>query len=81
MIKMVMPITGGLKQCKQECDTDLSCTAFEYAKTTPNASTDCCILRQCSLPVPTPQVIQANWHNQTFDYSGFASRTHSFSQF
>ena len=77
-IKMIMPISGGLEKCKEECDADASCTAFEYAERTFNAKTDCCILRNCPLPIPTPTVVQANWHNGKFDYSGYASRNHSF---
>ena len=71
---MIMPINGGLEKCKEECDADLSCTAFEYANTTFDADTNCCVLRNCPLPVPTPAVTQAGWHSGNFNYSGYASR-------
>ena len=74
MIRMIMPINGGLEKCKEECDADLSCTAFEYANATFDADTNCCVLRNCPLPVPTPDVTQADWHTGNFNYSGYASR-------
>ena len=73
MINMIMPISGGLEKCEEECNADISCTAFEYANTTFNDNTDCCILRSCPLPVPKPNVAQAEWHNGNFNYSGYAS--------
>ena len=74
MIDMIMPIPGGLQACKEKCNGLEECTAFEYALTTWDDDTDCCILRNCPLPVPKPEVTQAKWHDGSFDYVGYAKR-------
>ena len=73
MIKMIMPIDGGLNACKDECNNEQNCTAVEFAETTFDADTDCCVLRSCPIPVPTPATVQAEWHTGNFNYSGYAS--------
>ena len=73
MIKMIMPINGGLDACKDACNNEQNCTAVEYAETTFDTSTDCCVLRSCPIPVPTPTTVQAEWHTGNFNYSGYAS--------
>ena len=71
---MIMPIPGGLQACKEKCNSVEDCTAFEYALTTYDDSIDCCVLRKCPLPVPTPELTQAEWHDGNFDYVGYAKR-------
>ena len=77
MIEMIMPIPGGLNACKEKCNNLEDCTAFEYALTTRDDDTDCCVLRNCPLPVPAPQLTMAEWHNGLYSYEGYAKRKYN----
>ena len=76
MIRMEMPISGGLDACKAECDKEESCTAIEYSSNAFNAGLKCCVLRQCPVPVPDPQVIDAKWHDNS-KYVGYVKRKYT----
>ena len=79
---------AGLETCKDKCDSNEECTAIEYASTTWDEETvdedllinDCCVLRRCPLPVPSPKVEQAEWEgsSRSFKYIGYAKRKKSF---
>ena len=71
MIEMIMPITGGLEECKTKCDMTKECTAIEYSNAAKNGE-KCCVLRRCPVPVPIPNVDQANWHGGQYKYVGYA---------
>ena len=66
MIRMIMPIAGGLDACKELCDKEKSCTAIEYS-----SIIHCCVLRKCPVPVPEPQVTDATWHDGIAKYVGY----------
>ena len=77
MIRMIMPIAGGLYACKEECNKAESCTAIEYSSNVFNAEVKCCVLRKCPVPVPEPQVKQANWHDGKSKYVGYVKRKYT----
>ena len=70
MIEMIMPIRGGLEECKTKCNMNKECTAIEYSNVVMKI-VKCCILRRCPVPVPTPNVTQAEWHGGQFKYDGY----------
>ena len=77
MIRMIMPIDGGLEACKVECNKEKSCNAIEYSSNVFNQQVKCCVLRKCPLPVPEPQVKQANYHDGKSKYVGFVKRKYT----
>ena len=84
MIEMIMPIRGGLNECKRKCDMKESCTAIEYSKNVVNVESGkgekCCVLRECPLPVPVPDVAQAEWHGGKSKYVGYVKRKYDITE-
>ena len=70
-IEMIMPISGGLNECQKRCNMKKECTAIEYSNDAIYIGVKCCILRKCPLPVPSPQVVQAQWHGGQYKYVGY----------
>ena len=75
-IEMIMPISGGLDACKEKCNTNENCTAIEYAGKEQDENVDCCVLRKCPYPVPTPDITHAAWHDGKYNYEGYAKGNH-----
>ena len=74
-IEMIMPIAGGLEECKSKCNMNKQCTAIEYSnsvfKSPYYKAVQCCVLRRCPVPIPIPNVTQAEWHGGHFKYDGY----------
>ena len=66
---MIMPIAGGVEECKRECNKNKKCTAIEFSDAPEIGK--CCVLRSCPKPVPKPDVTQAEWHGSQFKYVGY----------
>ena len=62
---MMMP-AGGLEKCKETCDDNTECYAFEYS-----VEGDCCVFREMCDP-KEPTLTEATHHGGQYkDYKGY----------